>query len=376
MPPATPRPATSNDKVASVKNVTDGLRGILGATNDLFNDRPGFIQGGGGGWPLADAVRAVSQFNCRQWARADKSAFSARVNAGNSALCNPYLSDIGMLPDEGDMAPGFPGGQCAVQYVVSAIEVLSNGTRVPTGQQTFLLGPISSITRVQTGTFQARFDVVGAVATGSVTINYGVGGNASYDGPTRTDGNPDNCGSSAPFYTPPGSTTGGPSPDTNISIDIPGIGPITVTVTPNAEGNPVVCYEEVDVCIEIPISGGDGTEAPPAPPPGSGEPATPIDTGVGSDAEDEAPPDKMLWALKINILEFPPEPNEYAPGVFRGVCYVYIGDSAGLDHDPAGAMLRDGQLIFAERDYLTKWRVASNSGYNLRVTPYYKKREA
>jgi hypothetical protein len=84
----------------------------------------------------------------------------------------------------------------------------------------------------------------------------------------------------------------------------------------------------------------------------------------------------MLWALKIDILTAPPYPKEFAPGVHRGACYVYMGTPAGLDHDPAGAMLRSGQLVLAERDYLTRWKVSANTGYDLRVTPYYKNREA
>jgi hypothetical protein len=80
----------------------------------------------------------------------------------------------------------------------------------------------------------------------------------------------------------------------------------------------------------------------------------------------------MLWGLRIGVLEAPSSARQYAPGVYRGACYVYMGDSDGLDHDPAGAMLRDGQFVLAERDYLTRWRVAANPGYNLRVTPYYK----
>jgi hypothetical protein len=52
-----------------------------------------------------------------------------------------------------------------------------------------------------------------------------------------------------------------------------------------------------------------------------------------------------------------------------------MGDEDGLDHDPAGAMLRSGQFVLAERNYLTKWKVTANDGYNLSVTPYYKDAE-
>jgi hypothetical protein len=132
---------------------------------------------------------------------------------------------------------------------------------------------------------------------------------------------------------------------------------------------------EAGVCVEIPISGGGATGAPAGPPPGGGQPGEPVETGVGGDAEGEAEDGEQLWALKINIIAFPPNPNEYAAGVYRAVCYVYLGDSNGLDHDPAGSMVRDGQLVLAERDYLTHWQVAANDLYNLRVTPYYKPME-
>jgi hypothetical protein len=84
----------------------------------------------------------------------------------------------------------------------------------------------------------------------------------------------------------------------------------------------------------------------------------------------------MLWGLRIDIDTVPLGAKLYAPGVYRGVAYIYMGDDDGLDHDPAGAMLTDGQFVLAERDYLTKWRVAANDGYNLTVTPYYKPMQA
>jgi hypothetical protein len=128
----------------------------------------------------------------------------------------------------------------------------------------------------------------------------------------------------------------------------------------------------VGLCVEIPVGDG-GTGIPPAgSDPGQPEGGTPGSTGEGGDEEGEAPPDKELWALKIDITAFPLRPNEYAPGVYRGVCYVYMGDENGLDHDPAGAMLRDGQLVLAEREGLTKYRVTANLGYNLTVTPYWR----
>jgi hypothetical protein len=84
----------------------------------------------------------------------------------------------------------------------------------------------------------------------------------------------------------------------------------------------------------------------------------------------------MLWGVKVAITTAPPNANQFAPGIYRGVCYVYMGDANGLDSDPAGATMTSGQMVLAERDYLTKWRVVANAGYNLSVTPYYKDSEA
>lgn len=402
MPPATPRPASVNDQVGTVKNLNDGIRGVLGVAGDIFSDRPGFIAGGGGGWPLADAVRAVSQYNCRVWARADKSGFSARVNAGNSALCTPYLTAIGLLPTEGDIGPAFKGGQCAgVMYgarytyktspgATGISYVPSSGQFLPGGRNIY--GPItvrgakfsgagsSFCGNPGEGSYEiSGFDASGAVLVGALNL-----GGAECRFPQiiieglsfeRLDAGAE-CGDPTPTYTPPGSTTGGPTDGPSININIPGVGPIDVTVTPSSEGNPIICYEQIDLCVEIPIGGGDGTGAPPGPPPGGGEPGTSDTASPGSDADGEAPPGEMLWGLKIGINSTPEIPNTYAPGVYRGVCYIYMGDEDGLDHDPAGAMLRDGQFVLAERDYLTRWRVAANPSYNLTVTPYYKPIEA
>lgn len=398
MPGATPRTSTSADRADSVKGLSDGIQQALGVAGDLFDDRPGFIAGGGGGWPLADAVRAVSQFNCRRWARADKSGFSARVNAGNSALCNPYLTSIGLLPSEGDMNPPFKGGQCSgvpygarYTYKTSPGDTgtsytPSSGQFLPLGVT--LYGPITVIGAKFSGAGssfcgnpgEGSYEVSGFDASGEVLRKaLNLAGSVcrfpqiiieglSFE---RLDAGAE-CGNPTPIYTPPGSTTGGPTDGPNITVSVPGIGPITVTVTPNSEGDPVVCYEEVGLCVTIPV-GGDSPIAPSAgADPGTPEAGTSGSTGDGGDAEGDAPEGKELWALKVDINSFPDRPNEYAPGVYRGVCYVYMGDANGLDHDPAGAMLRSGQLVLAEKEGLTKYRVTANLGYNLTITPYWR----
>jgi hypothetical protein len=372
MPDATPRPASLNDRTSSIKNVNDGVRGILGVAGDMFADRPGFIAGGGGTWPLADAVRAVSQFNCRQWARADKSGFSARVNAGNSALCNPYLSSIGMLPGEGDATLAYPAGKCAVIYnQYFEIPVFGGGYGETSPEQ--LLGPIVSRTQSDIGNATIRFVIANAAGqTATRELSGAFGLPPRFGRLVRNDGQADNCGNPDVTYQPPGSVTGGPTDGPNISVNIPGIGPIDVTVTPNSDGDPVVCYDQIDLCVTIPIGGDDGPKATAGADPGVPAVGTATTASGSGDAEGDAPEGRELWALKIGINSLPARANEYAPGVYRGVCYVYMGDGNGLDHDPAGAMLRSGQLVLAEKEGLTKYRVTANIGYNLTVTPYWR----
>jgi hypothetical protein len=115
--------------------------------------------------------------------------------------------------------------------------------------------------------------------------------------------------------------------------------------------------------------GGPGT-APPGPPGGTA--GTPGDTGSGGEEEGEAPEDEELVGLRIVILSSPANAPQYSDGLFRAVCFVFMGNENGLDLDPAGSVLRSGQMVLAERPRLTKWLVAANIGFNLRITPYYR----
>jgi hypothetical protein len=83
----------------------------------------------------------------------------------------------------------------------------------------------------------------------------------------------------------------------------------------------------------------------------------------------------VLVGLKVDVLEAPPFAREFAPGIYRGAAYIYMGGDAGLDQDFAGSMLSDGQFVHAEKDNLTCWRVRANTGFRLRVTPYYREVE-
>ena len=326
------------------------------------------------------AGRAV----CDRWARGSRPSILPGREAYYRNLCGPYLGSGGpQLPSTG---PYFPGGQCSgVTYRVT---------------YTYLTGPCSNPYQTTNGPF--TLDIVGPISRGrtetpiSATVKtvrllingvarevFNVGLNCSVNPSAlaggdwgifrvvRLDGLPDNCGS-LPVEFEPG--TRNPTPD-------PRPGPV---------GGPIgFPFPNVDVTINIDgsvnISIGDGgpdstvnpeggPPSPPVfPPPGdTGVPGTPEGTGVGGDSEGEAPAGSVLVGLKLDLVEAPENANVYAPGVYRGAAYIYMGTPTGLDQDFAGSMLSDGQFVYAEKDNLTKWRVKANSGYDWDVTPYYR----
>lgn len=394
------RPVVTDDRDAAIKSLTGGFAEVFGFASDIFTNRPAFINSTDNRSPLAEAVRSISQYNCRRWGAADKANFSSNVNLGNSELCSPYLDRIGELPPPGDLGQAFDGGHCAgTVYAVSLGATFTDyldGVELATGTMPLTAiggvvfsGPITGVSK------QPRsMGTTGLPQAWSIFVNHGnnstrglnvdptdrapVGGrterrlNSFQAKFARVGGNPDTCAAPPDQIKPPGYNPH-PSVPPYIEVNIPGLGPTRVTVTPGADGLPTICIVNLDICID-PDLGSPGPPVTPGSPAPAGPPAagTSGTTGDGGDEEGEAPPGKELWALRLDINAVPPRANEYAPGVYRGVCYVYMGDDNGLDHDPAGAMVKSGQLVLAERDGLTKYRVTANMGYNLTVTPFWR----
>lgn len=370
----TSRPQTQKDKDDIADSVLDGLGDLLFGSPSLLFDRPGFIASPPSGSPLPDAVRSISRLNCRIWAASDKSSYSTRVNTGNANLCGPYLSDIGELPPDGDVGPPFTGGQCVTAYAVNWSAVRPGFSTVNGGQGGLygpLGGPVERSVNGQRTYFLPNFDALGNPRETQLFNDTTPDQNAifSITSVVRQFGGVDDCGDPPGEIRPPGTSTPQAPIPPSIPIQVPGFGPVTVTVNPDVDGDPQVCFEEIDTCVVVKPPG-DGSPAP-RPPGDVGEPAPPQDTGEGGDSEGEAPEGSVIGALKLNVFASPPWAREYRPGVFRGACYVYMGTDDGLDHDPAGAMLRDGQVVLPELDNLTKWQVRANNGFNIRVTPYY-----
>lgn len=391
LPPA--RPLNVGEKINALEPVTDSLGTVLGLSVDVLSDRPNFIASTDSREPLSSAVRSLSQLNCRRWAAADKTNFSQRVNQGNANLCGPYLESIGEKPDDGSIGPPFLGGQCCDgQYSIDYSGLDTSGNPV-SGSFPFtgrLLGSYekSNQPAQPTKTAGIRRELCSGQVDelGIVTVFEGQPTGFTFSDPVRTDGLPDDCGNIDDVVQPPATVTPTtPVPD-NITINLPGIGDVTVNLDLSPEGNPVICSGDFEACITVPIGGGDGQPGDPGgdggngggggPGPGDiGQPGDSENADGEGDAEGEAPDGQILVGVKINILATPPTPTKFTSVVNRAVAYVYMGAGSELDLHTDGSMLRDGQFIFAEKDNLTSWRVTANTGYNLLVIPFYRDAE-
>lgn len=325
--------------------------------------------------PLAGARQG-----CRRYA-SNPGEYSGRRLARVERACRPYLDSLepGLGPE---VEIPFKGGQCdgacyriGVTNASGANEVIQargpiggvRGVTLPGGGrlEIFARSEVNFTNSVSCLPLQPPGWVFGGLGG----TQWNADSNPRITSIVRADGGADDCGNPPPDYRgprlpsvplPPGPNPFTRLPDIDIEIEVEinpdltfdidfGTGPITIDPFGDEGG-----------------AGGAG---------GPGTPGSPSDTGPGGEAEGEAGEGQILTGLRIDFVDPPVGGNEYAPGVFRAVCYIYMGTAEGLDHDPAGAMLRSGQFVYAEKDFLTRWVVSANAGYNLRVTPYYRPEE-
>jgi hypothetical protein len=337
--------------------------------------------------PLSGAIGRAGQKYC-DYLGALPGAASGLLGPGmgvGALLCDPYWKDKNYSPPvEG---PPFTGGQCAgvlyrIVYSWSLTRLNCNGsaaTPLTSGGNITLNNRVGPISWADTSVYNACGDgrrsdgsitltsasntdkigaALGAGYITSITINIAV---------SRMDNAPDTCGNpTGPAFRP------GPSPPPRPTFppgEEPGVDPDgqPFFVVPDIPG-PIVTEPPIEV--PPPSTGPGEPGGDPGPP--EGESGAPVTATPGDDAEGEADEGKELVGLRVDIVTFPPNANPVAPGLYRGVCYAFMGNDSGLDLDPAGALIGDGQLILAERPRLTKWRVTANIGYNLSVTPYYR----
>lgn len=384
--PARQRPIDDNDRQTILLPIVGGLTELITGRPGLFVDRPGFINGPPPDTLLAQAVQSVSRLNCRIWASNDKEQYSQNVNQQNANLCGPYLDSLGESPEDGAIGPLFEGGQClGVRYAFTRRGTLPSPPTDSGNVTTIRRGPLRISTELQPGDFCApgtgtyrRWTLIGS--DGSSGLWAGCDATLEIISVVPLDGGPNNCGDPAPVIQPPSTVRPVVPPSPTITVSLPGLGDVEVNVNLDPDGNPIICVPDLDVCVTIPFDvdvtgGGGGGGGGGAPPGDVGDPGGTEGTGDGGEAEGEAPPGSVLTGLRIDIVEVPASAREYSPGVYRAVCYAFLGTDEGLDLDPAGALLETGQFIFAEKDNLTKWKVVANVGFNLNITPYYREVE-
>ena len=332
--------------------------------------------------------QAVARSACRRYG-ANPGSFPANRQVRIEAACRPYLDDLNPGDGAGIGIP-FEGGQCdefyrmngAVEYEVFIGN--TGGTSEPSEvvvTEFILSGPIGGIsfTYDTPGPFGPRRWIMtvgtaaGPVAVRAVLnpISTNTVRNAKFVGSFQLQGGAlDNCGDPPPVIRQPRPRPDGNPPpfrynpdgdiNINVGVDVLPDGTINVNV-----GGPTF---NVD-----PFSGGGGSDAPTGPPPGDiGDAGGSSSTGAGGDAEGEAGAGDVLVGIKVDVLASPPNARQYAPGIFRGAGYIYMGVINNLDQDYGGSMLKSGQFFFAEKENLTHWQVSANNGYNFNVTPYYR----
>lgn len=380
--------------------LTGLTQGVAGYVEELFNAAgPRIVQDTGeilrDGVPIPGYIVPaigveIGRRACRRYAD-NASVFDGSTGAAMESLCRPYLDDIGYGEPAGVDLP-FRGGQCVQKYIVT----FSFGGANPGDNQGTILvfGPIEGIREEPQGDGTNRvflransggifggqcFNILGP--SGSQDIFLGSYTPASGAAP-QIDGiapcGSDNCGNPPPVVrdpvpppvpTPP-TAPFNPAPNIDIDIDVDVFSPGVIVF--NIGTGPITIAPRIG-----PIGGGGDDGGGGGPPPGDiGDPSAPEDTGDDGVASGCAPDGSVLAGVKINILEPLPQVSQYDEQVWRGACYVYMGVPGNLALHPEGVALRDGQFFLPQVENLTCYEVRANTGFNLRVTPYYRALES
>lgn len=338
-------------------------------------------------------LKALGRYVCRQWARREGDSNNPAADRAYGRLCGPYLDSIDERPEPGEVGPPFSGGQCPEPYLVTysydAGEVFGSG-----GATILAHGPIGGIRRRVTETNATVIELfcrgvnLGQNVCASIA-NTGLGwyllaGLGSGDIPATVSIDSigacgaDNCGNPPPEYKPPRPPITLP-PITPIFIDLPDIGELQVDVNFFPDATFSLCSENVDTCVTIDPTFGDGGGGGGVGGgdlvPDGGTADSPADTGNGGAASGEAPEGQELVGIRVEVLESPIGVNTYdrvAVTVFRGIGYVRMGYPGRLALDMGGAAVISPQFFLAPVRGLTAWEVRANNGFIARVTPYYR----
>jgi len=370
----------------------------------MSNDRPDYrgnpldfigtladVAGGLGDWvangtpeagSIAGEVQQRYRDHCDAWSNGPTwvQQFDPGARLFLSNACKPWLDSQG----SGDPSASVPftGGQCpGVEYDVAWVR-RTDGAAQAGGTFTDD-GPISLIDESfeePDGEFTIRWRLTGA--TSETTINGGInrtGPRSRYTldvTPTRTDGQPDDCGNPPPDIEP----NPNPRPDPGLDPEDepferePGQPVLPMPEIPDPFGDPVQLPNFPFPNVDGPTLYPEDEQPPQAEP---GTPGAPETVSGDEEAEGQADEDEILTGVLVEV--------DSAPGFARtvqnvsvptyiGACYVYLGWENQLDLQPEGQFLVNGQF-FAAIPGMTHWRVRSAVGYTLTITPYYAPKE-
>lgn len=367
---------------AFAEYVAEGLTGVLRDAGQMVQlGDPGFVQSGTPVSLPGKIIQAAARQACRRYAD-NPTGIREGARPNYEKACRPYLNGAAYGGAGPSLVVPFRGGQCTgTVYAASGQFIPESGN--PSFPSFFgpanVNGPVTGVTTRPREGSPGKVDVWITSGTGPdvrvVQDAFPGLTNLKLTSVTRVSGNPDTCGSPEPVFTPPvpPGSPGPPvepfNPDPSTNVDI--------GVEVNPDGSITVDIGTGPIDIDPFGEGGDpgtGSQTPVAPG-DTGTPGTAASTGVGGAQEGEAPAGRILVGLKLDLLAAPSGAKQYVGGAYRGGAYIRMGTPVGLDQDFAGSLLIDGQFVFAEKDFLTKWRVAANPGYNWRVTPYYREVE-
>lgn len=378
--PAQPRQLTPQERQEALKPVRKAVREVLGFGWELFTDRPAFVASDDPRGPLQTTVRALTQYNCRVWAASDKSNQSPRVISGNTEICNPYLTSIGEGIPDGSFGIPFEGGQCPgtvynVQFRAEVNGVVQNSAANLVGPLRYNqdLPPIPSNTgcTAQSGPWR-RYSIFGQNANPAITF-VGCGAQFEVTSLTALSG-PDNCGNPEGIETAPPQPAPSPVIPPSVNINIPGYGPVDVTLALDDNGDPIFCVEQIGACFTVAVGDGDeeGLGGEGETPGDQGTAGDPIDVQSGMEAEGDDP-SRVLIGVLVQTIAYPARTNRIfnqSESYTKGAYWVYTGGDAGLALNDTGAISRPDQFYYAGRG-ANRFRVVPNNGFTIRVTPFW-----
>lgn len=372
-----PRPLTDEERKDLRDRFLAGLQGIVaGSPGNTLGGIPvsQFLAAPPPGDPFGDWQHKAGRAVCDRWARGDRATIFPGRDVYYRNLCEPYLGAD--TPGSPTFGPPFEGGQCPGVRYTFVWDVFEGPNLVFSDQSSDLIGPLRLDTTVPPADVNlCQNSSVGPYAvwvmrgaSAAVSMSTGCGIRVVVKDVFPTFGGPNNCGDPESLFDPGDSE---PSPDPNpgpvggpTGFPFPGF-----DVTINPDGTITVDFG--DGLGPVTIDPGIDPTPTGRPPGDVGEPADPVGTGAGGDGSGEAPDGSFIGALKIAIVSAPDDARRYTDTVYRAACYIYFGTVEGLELDPSGAMLQDGQLVLPPQEGLTRWQVNANSGYNLSITPYY-----